>query len=346
MIRIGIIGVGKTVSIAHHHVLGYLGDDRCSITAVYDINKESAQKFVLVHELDAIVTSSFEELLTLVDAVSICTPNAFHYTYGAKALEAGKHVLMEKPMGIGEEECRRLALMAKTTKGKCALGLVYRFSDVVQKTKKIIKENFSSIYTVSGWFGGKRLANPALPFEWRMDVTKSGSGALGDFSSHLVDIVHYAAGLSIDSISASLETFIKKRPDGVGTRKVENDDAAAFTAKAGNTLIQFTVSRVGMDDVFMLISGDGGLIELSIRNGGSLKYWPKGKNGPYTGEEKNIQVVQQHTLDDWFCLEIPAFLDKIEGKPSPIADFDDGYYTEKVIEAAFQSSLSGRMEEV
>lgn len=344
MIRVGITGVGNTVSIAHKHALGYLGDGRCSISAVYDINKANAEKFVHNHNLNAVVTSSYEELMDMVDAVSICTPNAFHYTYGVQALQAGKHVLMEKPMGIGKEECMNLALIARTSKGKSALGFVYRFSDVVQKTKEIVKTNFSSIYTISGWFGGRRLADPTLPFEWRMDKRKSGSGALGDFSSHLVDIVHYVTGLKLDSISASLGIFIKERPNGDGKRKVENDDAAAFVAKAGDSLIQFTVSRVGLDDVCMLISGDGGMIELSTRTGGFLKYWPKERKGPYFGETKDIPIIPQLTFDDWFRLEIPAFLDRIEGKPSEIADFDDGYYTEKVIDAALKSTISGRIE--
>ncbi|MGN1163748.1 MAG: Gfo/Idh/MocA family protein [Candidatus Ornithospirochaeta sp.] len=347
MIRIGIVGVGATVSIAHYHALGYMGDDRCRITCVYDINKEGAEAFIRNHNLDAFVADDYDTLLENVDAVSICTPNAFHYSYAAAALEKGKHVLLEKPMGVEIEECRALEKLSRKTEAKSAIGLVYRFSSAIREAKALIEKEFTEIFTISGWFGGKRLSNPCVPFEWRMDRKKSGTGALGDFSSHLLDIAYFLTGKRADSVSAMTGVFIKERSDGKGgMREVENDDSATIIAKCGGTLMDFTVSRVGMDDVFLLITGDGGMIEVSLRNGGSLKYWPKKNDGGYEGCEKQIPVESQSTLEDWFSGEIPAFLDLIEGKDTTIASLSDGLYTESVIEAAHLSSLSGKMEEV
>lgn len=345
MIRIGIVGVGATVSIAHYHALGYLGDNRCKITALFDINKEGAERFIASHNLDAVVASNYEDFLDRVDAVSICTPNAFHFEYASKALERGKHVLVEKPLGVDITESRILEKMAKESAAKSAVGLVYRFSDTILKTKELVTEHFSTIYTVSGWFGGKRLSDPTLPFEWRMDRKKSGTGALGDFSSHLFDIASFITGKKVDSVTAMTSTFIKERVDRDNNiRCVENDDSASIIGKAGDTLIEFTVSRVGMDDVFILLTGDGGMIEASLRDGGKLTYWPKDKNGGYSGEKIEIPVKPQKTLEDWFSGEIPAFLDLIEGKDSNIASISDGLYAEEVIQKAFSSSIKGRSE--
>ncbi|MGN1191003.1 MAG: Gfo/Idh/MocA family protein [Candidatus Ornithospirochaeta sp.] len=347
MIRIGIVGVGATVSIAHYHALGYLGDSRCKITALFDINREGAEKFISSHNLDAVVASDYDELLDRVDAVSICTPNAFHFEYASKALEKGKHVLVEKPLGVEIEECRTLERISKESKAKSAVGLVYRFSDTILKARDIVRENFSTIYTISGWFGGKRLSDPTLPFEWRMDRKKSGTGALGDFSSHLFDIASFITGNKVETVNALTSTFIKERVDRDGNNKaIENDDSASIMGKSGDTLIEFTVSRVGMDDVFLLITGDGGMIQASLRDGGSLSYWPKEKKGGYSGEKLEIPVKKQKSLEDWFSGEIPAFLDLIEGKDSNIASISDGLYAEEVIQAAFLSSKSGRSERI
>lgn len=344
MIRIGIVGAGATVSIAHYHALGYLNDNRCKIVSVFDIDKNNAQKFVEAHNLDATIADSYDELLSCVDAVSICTPNAFHFEYASVALEKGKHILLEKPMGITKKECEILAEEAKKTSTVNAVGLVYRFSNPIIEARKIIKEKFTSVYTISGWFGGKRIADPALPFEWRMDKSKSGTGALGDFVSHLADISYFITGKKIDSVSAFSSIFIKERPFLDGMRKVENDDATVLIAKAGDTLLEFTVSRVGMDDVMLVITGDGGMINLSLRNGGALLYWPKEKEGAYNGNCIQCGVELQPAMEDWFYKEISAFLDSIEHKESDIASFDDGCYVEAVIDASYKSSLSKKEE--
>lgn len=346
MIRIGIVGVGSTVSIAHYHAKGYLSDKRCSVRAVYDINRKGAEDFINTLGLkDAKVTDSYDELLSMVDAVSICTPNVFHYSYASLALEKGVHVMVEKPMGVGLEECRRLVEAAKDSKAKSTVGLVYRFSDVVVKAKELIESNFTTIYTISGWFGGKRLADPQVPFEWRMDRSKSGTGALGDFMSHLSDIAYFVTGHRAESVSAFSSTFIKERDEKDGSRRsVENDDATVLNGRSGDTLIQFTVSRTGMDDVMMIITGDGGMVQFSMRDGGSLLYWPKEKDGAYSGERKNVEVKRQDTLDDWFLGEIPSFLDLIEGKECSSASLEDGLWTERLIDAGFRSSISGKEE--
>lgn len=346
MIRIGIVGIGATVSIAHFHALGYLSDPRCRIAAVYDINTEGAHRFVKDHGLDAIVASSFDEMLDNVDAVSVCTPNAFHYCYASEALKKGKHVLVEKPMATSIGECSSLNNEAASACARSSIGLVYRFASPVAKARRIIEENFSKIYTVSGWFGGKRLADPSVPFEWRMDRAKSGTGAFGDFMSHLIDMASFITGCRIDTVSAFSSTFIKERSVPGGMRAVENDDATVLNARSGGTLMQFTVSRVGMDDVMMIVTGDGGMLQLSLRGNGSIVYWPKAKDGAYSGRMESIAIDGESNMEAWFKGEMPAFLDLIEGKESTAASIEEGYYVEKVIEAGARSIQSGKEERV
>lgn len=346
MIRIGIVGTGNIVGISHFHTQGLLHDGRAEIAAVYDARMDGARDWVEEHGLSATVCGSYEALLDCVDAVSICVPNAFHCGYALGAVRAGKHFLVEKPMAVSIEDCRALAEAVKDY-GRCNMvGFVYRFSNAVLEARRIVRGQLGQIYTLSAWFGGKRLSDPTLPLEWRMIRRTSGSGALGDFGSHLVDLADFVAGQRYDTVSCMTETVIPQRQGGDGPAPVENDDAAAFVAKGGQGIGSYTVSRTGMDDVMLLITGEGGMVQLSLRAPESLIYWEKKPDGGYTGAVKQYELAPQKPFDGWFDGEMSAFLDCIEGRPSPGADVAQGLYVEEVLHAAAKAAESGRTERV
>ena len=340
MLRIGIVGVGATVSIAHFHAQGYIDEGRrCRICGVYDINKEAAEAWIVSHGLDAKAVDSFEELLDLVDAISICTPNAFHFQYAEKALEEGVSVLVEKPLAMDVAECRQLMDIARASKAYSMVGMVYRYCSIVQKAREIIAERFSSIYTIDGHFGGKRLANPCNQLEWRMIRKRSGSGAIGDFGSHLIDLSYFLTGIRFDQVSCFASTSIKERSLSDGKGLVENDDSAVMICRHGDTVASYTVSRIGMDDLRLLITGDGGMLEVSLRGKGELTYWEKERDGGYTGHTEVIQADETVPFDDWFRKEISSFIDGIEGKANPNASFDEAVYVEDILQRADQEAV-------
>ncbi|UQT50283.1 Gfo/Idh/MocA family oxidoreductase [Flavonifractor plautii] len=100
-IRIGIVGAGTTVAIADRHVEGFLAQaGRCTVTAVCSRTLEGYRRLCVRHGLDGVrMTTRLEELLDVVDAVVLCTPNQFHLPYTERAVERGKAVLLEKPWG-------------------------------------------------------------------------------------------------------------------------------------------------------------------------------------------------------------------------------------------------------
>lgn len=127
MIRIGIVGTGNIVGISHFHTLGLLCDGRAEITAVYDTRMDGAREWAAQHGLNCRVCGSFEEMLDYVDAVNICVPNAFHCDYALRAIKAGKHFLVEKPMAVQIEDCRKLAAACAEYGKTNMVGFVYRF---------------------------------------------------------------------------------------------------------------------------------------------------------------------------------------------------------------------------
>lgn len=346
MIRVGIVGTGNIVGISHFHTQGLLHDGRAEIVAVYDTRMDGAREWVSQHGLNSRVCKSYEELLEHVDAVSICVPNAFHCDYALRAIDAGKHFLVEKPMAVRIEDCRDLAAACAGYGKANMVGFVYRFSNAVQQAKTIVREQIGDVYTYSAWFGGKRLSNPAVDLEWRMVRKSSGSGALGDFGSHLVDLADFVAGQRYDEVGCFTDTFIRERNCNGAMAAVENDDAAAFVARGSRGIGSYTVSRTGMDDVMVLITGCGGMVQLSLRAPESVTYWEKKPDGGYTGTVKQYELAPQKPFDGWFDGEMTAFLDRIEGKASDAASVAQGLYVEEVLHAAELAAQTGRTERV
>jgi len=341
---IGIVGTGATVSIAHYHALGYKADGRCSVDAVYDVNREAAGKWVEDHDLHATVCASYEELLSRVDTVDLCVPNFLHHPYALAALKADKNVFVEKPLATTVQDCRELEMLALASKRCARVGFVYRYADTIQLARRIVSERLGLIYSLSAWFGGKRLANPQIPLEWRMLKAKSRTGALDDFGSHLVDIAGFVAGQVYETVSCSLSTCISERLDPATGKMgmVENDDVAVMLGKSGTSLGTFSMSRVGMDDVMLLIVGEGGMLQVSLRAPESLLFWEKERNGAYKGSCVPCPVTTQKPFEGWFLSEMRGFIDAIEGDVGLGATISQGLYVEKVLFAAEQAALSAR----
>lgn len=346
MIRIGIVGTGNIVGISHFHTQGILHDGRAEIAAVYDTRTDGAKAWVAQHGLSARVCDSYEALLDCVDAVDICVPNAFHCAYALEAIRADKHFFVEKPMAVRLEDCRALAEASKGYGKSNTVGFVYRFSNAVLTAKQIVSERIGRVYTCSSWFGGKRLSDPGVPMEWRFVRDRSGSGALGDFGSHLVDLTDFVAGQRYSEVSCMTQTVIPERMGTGGLCRVENDDAAAFIAAGSSGIGSFTVSRTGMDDVMLLVTGEGGMLEVSLRAPEHVTYWEKKPDGGYTGNVKQYALAPQKPFDGWFDGEMTAFIDAMEGKTTLAADVAQGLYVEEVLHAAERASNSQKRERV
>lgn len=346
MIKVGIVGTGSTVSIANKHLAGYEHDSRCEVTAVFNRSLDSAQRWVSEHGLNAAACESFEELLERVDAVDICSPNSSHFEYARSALLVNKHLLVEKPLALELSQAEELARLAGENSVHSATGFVYRFAQPIMELKRLADENIGRIYTTTLSLGGKRLANPGVPSEWRMKKAISGSGALGDFSSHLVDICNFALGQRFTGVSCMCDTFIKQREGPGGSEPVETDDAAALILTSDNGLCSMSVSRVGMDELSLIAVGEGGMVSLSMRKPDTLLYWEKKPGGAYIGSVREIPVKPQEYFDGWFDLQMAAFIDGICGKESPAATIGDGLYVQTVIDAAERSAMSGNNESI
>ena len=333
MIRIGIVGTGNTVSIAERHLKGILEDGRGAVSCVYNRNMDTAEAWVRRHGLDAVAAHSYEELLDKVDAVIICTPNSSHASLAIKAMEREKHVLLEKPLGVTLKECREIQEAADRYPGIKMVGFTNRFSPVVKKAKEYFTE-MGEIFSLTAYTGGKRLADPKIGVEWRMKRELSGSGALCDFGSHLLDLSLFLTGRKYEAVTAMMDTVIKERKG----ERVENDDMASIICSAPGTLGTFTVSRVGMDSLRLIASGEGGMVEFSLRDKGYVTFWEKNRTGGYTQR----QETWYGNGDDPFIGEIGTFIDGIQNKDVGYPTIEDALYVSKVLAAAEKAAEEKR----
>lgn len=185
-----------------------------------------------------------------IDLVDICTPGDTHSEIAIAALEAGKHVLCEKPLANSVDEAERMAAAAEAAakRGVFAMcGFSYRRTPALALAQRMVEEGrLGTIRHVRAQYLQDWLSDENAPMTWRLDKEKSGSGSLGDIGAHIIDTAQWLTGQKIAGVSALLETFVSERPlagnlVGLGGQgdagadaprgAVTVDDAAIFSAR-------------------------------------------------------------------------------------------------------------------
>lgn len=211
-VRVGIVGVG----IGSYHAHAYSKLPNVEIAALCDIDADRARAVAERFGVPKIYTD-YEAMLAeeQLDAVSVCTPNALHAPVAIAALEAGCHVLCEKPLSVSAEEGARIVAAAKKARGKFMIGMNNRFRGDTQVLKKHIDAgDLGEIYYARcGWV--RRKGIPGMG-SWFTRKELAGGGALVDIGVHALDLTLYLMG-NPRPVSAYGATYAKFGPFGRGT---------------------------------------------------------------------------------------------------------------------------------
>jgi predicted dehydrogenase len=152
-----------------------------------------------------------------VDAVHICTPNALHHPMATEALQAGKHVICEKPLSVSVEKAQDLVALARQTKLRNCTFHNLRFYPMVQQMRRMREDgDLGEILMVQGTYSQDWLLYDT-DWNWRLDSKDNGrSRCMADIGSHWCDMAEHVTGQRITSLCADLQTFHKtrKRPKG------------------------------------------------------------------------------------------------------------------------------------
>ncbi len=226
-IRWAMVGGGKGSQIGYIHRSAALRDNNFQLVAgAFDINPERGMAFAA--ELGVAADRCYPDYKTMfeeeakredgIEAVSIATPNGMHYTVCKAALEAGLHVVCEKPLCFTSEEAEELVALAKEKNR--VVGVTYGYSghQMIQQARQMIKNGDLGdirVINMSFAFGGYNYkieeTNPAA--KWRFDPTKAGpSFALGDVGTHPLFIIEaMIPDMKIDNLMCTKDSFVEGR---------------------------------------------------------------------------------------------------------------------------------------
>jgi predicted dehydrogenase len=182
------------------------------------------------------------------EVVHICTPNASHVPFAVALMQAGKHVLCEKPLGVSLEDARYAAKVAKDADVVNTVPFAYRFHPMVREMRaRVQSEDFGAINLMHGSYLQDWLLNPKAT-SWRVDPKAGGpSRAFGDIGSHWCDLVEWVTGDRIARLVATTSITIKQRPAATAATfsaaesdaplvDVETEDSALILFRTANDI--------------------------------------------------------------------------------------------------------------
>lgn len=189
MVRIGVIGAG---GIALGSCRGFVEHPEAEIVAVAEPHRQRAAEFALRYDTVTQVVDEPERLLAIdeIDAVYVATPNHLHAPLSAMALQAGKHVLQEKPLALSMEDAAPLAAAARAADTHFMLGMNQRFAPPVQRARQLMEAGrIGRAYHCKAYW--RRRAGIPRIGSWFTRKELSGGGALLDIGVHMLDDALY-----------------------------------------------------------------------------------------------------------------------------------------------------------
>jgi predicted dehydrogenase len=365
-IGVGLIGtgfMGKCHAMAFGAVKAVFGDvpqiDRVALCDVDSSRvKQKASEFGFTG-----ATSNWRDLLAdpAIDLVSITSPNGMHREMAVAALEAGKHVWCEKPMALTLSDAE--AMTAAATKAKeqvTALGYAYLRNPALQYAKQLIGEGMiGEVFDFRGSVDEDYMADPSLPWSWRLTRKDAGLGTLGDLTCHLVSLAHELMG-EIGSLCAIADVVHEKRPvagESGKLARVENDDTAhavvRFRSGARGVLSSSRIAHGRKNGLRIEVHGSKGMLWLDNERMNELNLYVA--EGPAAARGfRRILSSPSHPSYGKLCpapghglgfnelkvIELAEILQAIQKMPSNQIDFARGIRIENVIHAFARSSAA------
>lgn len=209
-LKVAVIGCGSIAQ--HRHLPEYEWNNNVEIVALCDKHEQRVKE--VAERYNAKAYTDYNELLAneTVDIVSVCTPNNLHAPISIAALNAGVHVLCEKPMATSDEEAEAMIQAAHQNGKKLMIGHNQRFVRSHQKAREILKSGeVGKIYSFRTTFGhgGPEAWSVEGKEGWFFQKEQAFIGAMGDLGVHKADLLRYILGEEVVEVGAFVETNAK-----------------------------------------------------------------------------------------------------------------------------------------
>jgi predicted dehydrogenase len=254
--RVAILGAGM-IGEVHRRAAVLAGAD---VVGVMASTPERSRQVADAWRAEQAFASIDEVADSDVEVVHICTPNASHVPYAVQLMEAGKHVLCEKPLGVSLADATRAAEVAARTGMVNTMPFAYRFHPMVREMRARVQgDAFGDVYLMHGTYIQDWLLNPRAT-SWRVDPAAGGpSRAFGDIGSHWCDLVEWVTGDRIAELVSTTSISIPQRPAAT---------AASFSAVESDApLIDVTTEDTAMI-MFRTVNGVAGSAVISQLSAG------------------------------------------------------------------------------
>ena len=308
-----------------------------------------------------------------IDVVDIVTPGDTHAEIAIAALEAGKHVLCEKPLANTVEEAEAMtdaATEAAERGVRSMVGFTYRRVPAATFARDLVAAGrIGEIRQVRAEYLQDWLTDAEAPLTWRLKKEHAGSGALGDIGAHAVDLTEFITGQHLMSVSGIIETLVTERPllgEGVGLSgtasaergEVTVDDLALFTGRLeSGALASFEATRfrTGRKNALRIeIAGSTGAIAFDLERMNELEFYDATQPGLELGFRRILVTEHDHPyLAPWwptghmlgyehgFSHQVRDFVTAIDAGSAPRPSFADGLHVQRVLDGVERSSAAG-----
>jgi predicted dehydrogenase len=340
-IGIGIIGSGGIAQGAHLPAYKAVAEEDVQVVAVADVRRETAEQAAKKFEVPH-VYEDYRELLKRSDvhAVSVCTPNFMHMQPTIDALEAGKHVLVEKPLAMNAEEGRQMIAAARRTGCKLQAGLNNRFGSGPQALKRFIQAGeLGDVY----YARSQALRRRGIP-SWGVftQKDKQGGGPLIDIGVHILDLTLWLMGHPKPiSASGMVTTRFGKRSDILGLLgqwdpekfTVEDFGVGFIRFENGATLTLETSFAANLEkEIFNCdLYGTEGGCSLS-----PLKIYLERHKTLLDATPVSLPNVHTHQA------EIRSFIEAIRNDTEPVVTGEQALMVTEILDGIYRSAEEGR----
>jgi predicted dehydrogenase len=313
-----------------------------------------------------------------IDLVDVCTPGHTHAEIVIAALEAGKHVLCEKPLANSVEEAEAMTRAAESAAAdgvRAMVGFTYRRVPAISLARQLVAEGrLGTLHHVRAQYLQDWIVDPQAPLSWRLEKEKAGSGALGDIGAHIIDITQFITGDTITRVSGRLRTVVDERPlpsehaghygtAGTGTRKVTLDDAATILADfRGGAMGVFEATRFASgrkNAIRIENNGSRGSIAFDFEDMNVLHFFDGTEDAGTAGFRRILVTEAEHPyVGAWwppghvigyehgFIHQAVDLVRAIADGTDPTPSFADGLQVQRVLAAVETSSDNDSWQEI
>ena len=370
-VRVGVIGAGRFAEECH--VPGVQAHPHGEVVALCARNHERVQAMAARLGVPQVFTD-YRELLASadIDAVIVATPDALHLPVTLAALEAGKHVLCEKPLAMNAEEAQRMADAARRTGLVNMVAFTFRYTRALPELRRLVREGIIGMpfQVMLQVYWGNVIA-PQTSLTWREESGQSSAGIWGDAGAHLFDALAYAVAPA-ETICAQMMIV----PREAGSAQPDSVDSATALARLRLPAGIYDTSPQGPTRASGYADREAGTVHVSLmttrvaRPRGPMHdlqvIGTKGSLGMplFRGQHEYLSILRPGAAD-WAELPLPddaytdqplalqrmvgAFVDAVlrgHDNPDQDADFQAGLHSQKAIEAGLRSASNGSWEQI